>query len=60
MNKIHVLSGVVCVSVMLATGTSAEILGVEPGTSSDPQDNVPKEIQLRNPSGVPFGDMEKE
>ena len=55
MNKIHVLSGVACVSMFLATGALAEILGVQPGTSSDPKDNVPKEIQRSNPSGVPFG-----
>ena len=55
MNKIHVLSGVACVSVFLATGAVAEILGVQPGTSSNPKDNVPKEIQRSDPSGVPFG-----
>lgn len=55
MNKIHVLSGVACLSLFLATGALAEILGVQPGTSSDPKDNVPKEIQRSNPSGVPFG-----
>lgn len=55
MNKIHVLSGLACVSVFLATGALAEILGVQPGTSSDPKDNVPKEIQRSDPSGVPFG-----
>ncbi len=55
MNTIHVLSGVACVSVFLATGAVAEILGVQPGTSANPKDNVPAEIQRSNPSGVPFG-----
>ncbi|HEX4966897.1 MAG TPA: hypothetical protein VFV44_00115 [Nitrospiraceae bacterium] len=45
MNRIHVLSGVACVSLLLATGAMAEILGVQPGTSDNPKDNVPMEIQ---------------
>lgn len=45
MNRVHVLSGVACVSLLLATGAMAEILGVQPGTSENPQDNVPNEIQ---------------
>jgi len=45
MNRVHVLSGVACVSLLLATGAMAEILGVQPGTSDNPKDNVPKEIQ---------------
>ena len=45
MNRIHVLSGVACVSLLLATGAMAEILGVQPGTSANPKDNVPMEIQ---------------
>ncbi len=56
MNKIHLLSGVACVSVFLATGALAEILGVQPGTSANPKDNVPAEIQRSNPSGIPFGE----
>jgi hypothetical protein len=55
MNKIHVLTGVACVSFLLTTGAFAEILGGQPGTSSNPKDNVPKEIQRSDPSGVPFG-----
>lgn len=51
MTKIHVLSGVACVSVFMATGAFAEILGVQPGTSSHSQDNVPKEIQRDNTAG---------
>ena len=39
------MSGVACLSVLLATGAMAEILGVQPGTSDNPKDNVPKEIQ---------------
>jgi hypothetical protein len=45
MNKIQVLSGVACVSVLLATGAFAEILGVQPGTSDNPKDNVPAKVQ---------------
>jgi len=45
MNRVHVLSGVACVSLLLATGAMAEILGVQPGTADNPKDNVPKEIQ---------------
>ena len=45
MNRVHVLSGVACVSLLLATGAMAEILGVQPGTSDNPKDNVPTEIQ---------------
>ena len=32
-----------------------EIQGVEPGTSANPKDNVPQEIQRGDPSGAPFG-----
>jgi hypothetical protein len=45
MNRVHILSGAACLSVLLATGAMAEILGVQPGTSDNPKDNVPKEIQ---------------
>jgi hypothetical protein len=45
MNKLQVLSGLACVSVLLATGVFAEILGVQPGTSDNPKDNVPAKIQ---------------
>jgi hypothetical protein len=55
MNTVHVLSGVVGASLLLATGAFADILGVEPGTSSNPKDNVPKEIQRSTPSGETFG-----
>ena len=56
MNKIHILTGVACVSVFLATGAFAEILGVQPGTSDNPKDNVPKEIQRGTPGGGTFGE----
>lgn len=55
MSKMSVLSGVACASVLLATGAVAEILGVQPGTSSNPKDNVPKEIQRATPGGGTFG-----
>ena len=55
MNKVRIWGGVVCVSVFLATGASAEILGVQPGTSSNPKDKVPQEIQRSTPGGGTFG-----
>ena len=55
MNKIRILAGVACVSMFLATGAFAEILGVQPGTSDNPKDNVPKEIQRGTPGGETFG-----
>ena len=70
MNKVQILTGVACVSALLATGAFAEILGVQPGTSDNPKDNVPKEIQrgtvggeTSGPSGsgpgTPSDDMKK-
>lgn len=55
MNKVQVLSGVACMTVLIATGALAEILGDQPGTSTNPKDNVPRAIQRSDPSGVPFG-----
>ena len=45
MNKVRILSAVACVSLFLATGAIAEVQGIQPGTSDNPKDNVPKEIQ---------------
>ena len=45
MSTVRMLSNVACMSVFLATGALAEIQGVQPGTSDNPKDNVPKEIQ---------------
>lgn len=53
MNRVHVLSGVACVSLLLATGAMAEILGVQPGTSANPKDNVPMEIQQDGATASP-------
>ena len=55
MNKVQIWGGVVCVSMFLATGALAEILGVQPGTSGNPKDNVPQEIQRSTPGGETFG-----
>ncbi len=55
MNVLQVLGGVACVSVLLGTGAWAEMVGGEPGTSNDPKDNVPTEIQRDTPSGGDFG-----
>jgi hypothetical protein len=51
MNISKVLGGVACVSLLLGTGALAEIVGGEPGTSKNPKDNVPQEIQHSSPSG---------
>ncbi|MEP6958800.1 MAG: hypothetical protein ABI980_08715 [Nitrospirota bacterium] len=45
MGKMYVLSSFACMTVLLATGAWAELEGVQPGTSSNPKDNVPKDIQ---------------
>ena len=45
MNHLYGVGGVMCAGLLFATGSYAEILGTEPGTSSHPKDNVPKEIQ---------------
>lgn len=55
MNVCKVLGGVACVSLLLGTGALAEIVGGEPGTSKNPKDNVPQEIQRDTPSGGDFG-----
>ena len=55
MNTLKVLGGVACVSLFMATGAFAEVLGTQPGTSSNPKDNVPKEIQRSTPGGGTFG-----
>lgn len=55
MNKLRVLSGAACVSLLLTTGAFAEILGVQPGTSDNPKDNVPKEIQREGGNFGPGG-----
>jgi hypothetical protein len=34
----------------------AEILGVQPGTSGNPKDNVPQQIQRGTPGGETFGE----
>ena len=53
MSKMHVLSGVACMTVLLATGAWEENEGTQPGTASTPKDNVRKEIQRRATSGTP-------
>ena len=43
---VHATSTViVCSAIFLATGALADVVGKEPGTSSNPKDNVPEEIQ---------------
>ncbi len=44
-NVFTVLRGVACLGVLLGTGALVEIVGDEPGTSKNPKDNVPSEIQ---------------
>ena len=55
MNVCKVLGGVACLSLLLGTGALAEMVGGEPGTSKNPKDNVPQEIQRDTPSGGDFG-----
>jgi hypothetical protein len=55
MNKVRLLSGIACMSLLMATGAVAEILGVQPGTSDNPKDNVPKEIQREGGNFGPGG-----
>jgi hypothetical protein len=46
MNMLHATKYlIICSSLFLVTGASAEIMGQQPGTSSNPKDNVPKKIQ---------------
>jgi len=55
MNKVRILSAVACVSLFLATGAIAEVQGIQPGTSDNPKDNVPKEIQREGGNFGPGG-----
>ena len=45
MKGIGIVSVLICLTLFVVTGASAEILGQQPGTSKDPKDNVPKDIQ---------------
>ena len=49
MNALKVLAGVLGLSLVLGTGALAEILEGEPGTSLNPKDNVPENIQRSDP-----------
>jgi hypothetical protein len=55
MNKARILSMVASVSLVLATGALAEVQGIQPGTSDNPKDNVPKEIQREGGDFGPGG-----
>lgn len=55
MKYLDVLSGIMCASLVFATGAYAEILGGEPGTSSNPKDNVTKDIQRSTPGEARLG-----
>lgn len=55
MNVSKIIGGVACVSLLLGTGALAEMVGGEPGTSINPKENVPTEIQRSTPSGGDFG-----
>lgn len=50
MNACKVLGSVLGLSLLLGTGAFAEILEGEPGTSTNPKDNVPEEIQRSSDS----------
>lgn len=45
MKGIGALSALICLTLLVVNGAFGEILGEQPGTSKDPKDNVPKEIQ---------------
>jgi hypothetical protein len=51
MNAFKILVGMFGVSLLLGTGAFAEMKGGEPGTSNNPADNVPDQIQRSSPSG---------
>lgn len=55
MNHLYGVSGVMCASLLFATGAYAEMRGTEPGTSSNPKDHVSKEIQRSTLGAGPFG-----
>lgn len=52
MKMLTILGGVACLSVVLVTGTFAEMKGGKSGTSKNPEGNVPEEIQRSTPSGA--------
>jgi len=45
MYPLKVVATVLGLSILLGTGVLAEILEGEPGTSTNPKDNVPENIQ---------------
>jgi hypothetical protein len=45
MSNVRILSAIACASLLVVTGALAEVQGIQPGTSDDPKDNVPEEIQ---------------
>jgi hypothetical protein len=55
MSNVHILSAVACASLLWVTGALAEVQGIQPGTSADPKDNVPKEIQREGGNFGPDG-----
>lgn len=55
MNKLRILSAVACASLFLVAGALAEVQGIQPGTSDNPKDNVPKEIQREGGNFGPDG-----
>ena len=54
MYVLHMLTSVLGLTLLLGTGAFAEIQGGEPGTSSNPKDNVPAKIQRSTPSAENF------
>lgn len=56
MNPIKIIVGAAGLSLLLGTGVFAEMVGGEPGTSSNPKDNVPDKIQRSEP--YLYGDKE--
>ena len=55
MNTMKIMTGIIACSMLLGTGAFAEMVGGEPGTSKNPKNNVPSEVQRSNVSGEDEG-----
>ncbi|MCA9471933.1 MAG: hypothetical protein MRJ96_13595 [Nitrospirales bacterium] len=55
MKVFRVFVGIAGLSLLFSTGVFAEIEGGEPGTSMNPDDNIPSSIQRSTPSGSDEG-----
>ncbi len=55
MSNVRILRAVACVSLLWVTGALAEVQGIQSGTSGEPKDHVPKEIQREGGNFGPDG-----